>query len=94
MVTALLLTLGCARIFQVVLHSPMLGYANNFDFIKLSSTVGIWLDEPRVDPLAGHPSAPFSHYRSHGKHIKEFRYLSSEVFLVYPAVAAAGPLSE
>jgi len=91
--TALLLVLGCARLFQVVLHSPMLGYANNSDFIKLSSTVGIWLDEPGVDPLAGHPSAPFRHYRSHGKHIEEFRYLSSEVFLAYPAVAASDLLN-
>jgi hypothetical protein len=87
--TPLLLLLGCARIFQVVFHSPMLGYANNFDFIKLSSTVGIWLDEPGVDPFVGHAEAPFSHYRSHGKHIEEFRYRSSETLLVYPAIAAS-----
>src|SRR5438477_13214772 len=87
--TALVLLLGLARSAQVASHSPLLGYANNWDFIKVSSTAGIWVDEPGVDPLPGHPPAPYSHYRSHGSRAPERRYLSSELLLVHPAVAVS-----
>ncbi len=85
----LLLLLGFARLAQVELHEPMLGYANNYDFIKISSTVGLWAEEPGVNPYEGHPSAPVRHYRSHGPRYPEARYLSSELLLVYPAIAVA-----
>src|SRR5450759_5007995 len=71
---------------QVALHSPLFGYANNYDFIKLSSTLGVWPDEPGVNPLEGHWSGPLSHYRTHGERDRGRRYLSSEILLVAPAL--------
>ena len=71
----------------------MLGYANNWDFIKISSTLGIWADEPGVDPTAGHPTAPVSHYRTHSERISELRYLSSELILVYAAILVGDALN-
>src|SRR4030088_117048 len=76
-----LLLIGLCRMSQVTFHKPLLGYANNYDFIKISSTLGVWPDEPGVVPTAGHPSAPLSRYRCHG--IRELRYLSSELIFVY-----------
>lgn len=91
--TAFVLLLGLARMTQVALHSPLLGYGNNWDFIKLSSTVGIWVDEPGVDRYAGHPSGPYSRYRSHGELSVDRRYLSSELLLVYPAIFVSDVLN-
>lgn len=76
-----------------MVHSPLLGYANNYDFIKISSTVGLWVLEPGVDPLAAHPDAPLSHYRFHGPKPERYRYLSSELLLIYPALVAADLLN-
>ena len=84
-----LLGLGLSRTGCLVLHRPLLGYANNYDFIKISSTVGMWADEPSVDPLQPHPAGPYSHYKFHGPKEKGRRYLSSELLLVYPALFAA-----
>src|SRR5215472_8102787 len=89
LIMVLLLLLGFGRLAQVALHVPLLGYANNYDFIKISSTVGLWVDEVGMDPYEGHPSAPFRHYLSHGIRHRESQYLSSELLFVYPAIAFA-----
>jgi hypothetical protein len=70
----------------VVVHWPMLGYANNFDFIKLSGTTGVWVDVPGVDLYKNHPEAPLPLYKSHGRKMSEVRYLSSEVLIVRLAI--------
>src|SRR3954469_13611690 len=85
--TAMVFLLGVARMGSLAIHSPMLGYANNWDFIKLSRTVGIWVDEPGVDPLAAHVPAPYSRYRTHGERDRRGQYLSSELVLLVPAIA-------
>jgi hypothetical protein len=88
-VCALLLLGGALRGVALVTHRPLLGYANNYDFIKISSTVGMWVDEPSADRFAGHASAPYAHYKFHQQKIKSIRYLSSELLLVYTSMAVA-----
>jgi len=85
----LLLAGGFTRLIIVVSHRPMFGFANNYDFIKISSTVGLWVDEPGVDPYESHPSAPLRHFRSHAARELERRYLSSELLAIFAAIPVA-----
>jgi len=93
LLTAALLLIGLGRTAEVVFHKPLLGYANNWDFIKISSTLGVWADEQGVEPTAGHPTTPVSHYRTHGERFRELRYLSSELIFVSVAIVVADVLS-
>jgi hypothetical protein len=86
---ALLLLGGALRTGALVTHRPLLGYANNYDFVKISSTVGMWVDEPSADRFAGHASSPYAHYKFHQQKIKSIRYLSSELIFVYASMAVA-----
>ena len=85
----LLLAGGFTRLVIVVSHRPMFGFANNYDFIKISSTVGLWADEPGLDMYESHPSAPLRHFRSHSTRESERRYLSSELLAVFAAIPVA-----
>src|SRR6185369_18034830 len=65
--SALLLAFGATRLFLLVLHEPMHGYANNYDFIRIESWFHLWPDPAGApedfDPRRQHPSAPISTYR-------------------------------
>lgn len=57
----ILLALGALRLFLLVTHAPLAGYANQYDMIRTSSCVGLW---PAQDgaPTAAHPQAPVARY--------------------------------
>ena len=57
-VSALLVVLTAARMFIVCLSTPIAGYANNYDFLRQSSCMGVWQvydDRPKTSP---HPDRP------------------------------------
>ncbi|GAB2466273.1 hypothetical protein GCM10027082_17330 [Comamonas humi] len=53
---AALVALGLARFFVFSTHTPLLGYPNNFDFLRTSGCVGIWNFDERSE--AFHSPAP------------------------------------
>ena len=57
-----LLFIGAARIAFVAGHSPMAGYANQFDMARTSACVGLWPDLPAPARYAAHRAAPVSRY--------------------------------
>lgn len=63
----LLLVSGSIRIFQVVLHEPLYGYANQSDMGRMQYCFGIWPQQPSINPYAAHLSAPFSFYKMDGE---------------------------
>lgn len=85
-----LLALGALRLALLVGHEPMYGYANNYDFIRVSSWFHLWADPPNppagFDPLAQHPSAPISSYRIDPSVDGERYWLSSDLIFVWTAV--------
>jgi hypothetical protein len=64
---ALLLALGTLRMLAIVLHDPLLGYANQFDMIRTSACVDLYPDLPAAERYAGHPWAPVAHYVPHAR---------------------------
>ena len=38
--------IGIIRMFLVILHSPLLGYANNYDMVRLQACQQIWPSDP------------------------------------------------
>lgn len=89
--SALLLLIGLVRIFTLVLHDPLLGYANQYDMARTSACVDLWPSSPVPERYAAHQSAPLPDYVEHhapGAHC----YRSSAVVFVLGAkllVAAA-----
>lgn len=83
----LLLLLGATRLFLLVLHEPMYGYANNYDFIRVSSWFHLWADpvDPPdgFDPLKQHPAAPISTYRIDPSIDGERFYVTSDLIFVW-----------
>jgi hypothetical protein len=52
----LIFALGLARLFAVVGHTPVLGYANNFDMVRLQACLQVWpAGEPAGDPSFAAP---------------------------------------
>ena len=47
-----------ARACFVVLASPVIGYGNNFDFIRQSSCIGLWESYPDRPKIQAHPEGP------------------------------------
>lgn len=84
-VTLTLLLLGIVRIFATVLHRPIYGYANNFDFYRLAQWYGIGQDG--THPLAPHPSAPIATYVLGGPRLLGNAYVSTEALIVAASVA-------
>jgi hypothetical protein len=64
---AALLALAVLRTLLVVAPTPMRGYANNYDFVRVSGWFDLWAlapaSEPEFDPRAGHHRAPLRCYR-------------------------------
>jgi hypothetical protein len=75
---------GIIRIAALVLHRPMFGYANNFDFYRLAQWYGI-TSEPG-ERLAPHPDAPLVRYLIGERRVPEDAYLSSELVFLVPSV--------
>src|SRR4051794_9070996 len=61
-----LLIIGTARIASVVGHSPMAGYANQFDMARTSACVELWPDLPAPARYGAHRAAPVSRYIEDG----------------------------
>ena len=53
-----LVALTLLKIAAVVFHTPILGYANSYDFVRKSACVGIWQDYPGQPKGAAFPYAP------------------------------------
>src|SRR5262245_19711867 len=60
--TGLLLALGALRMLVLVLHEPMLGYANNGDFARLSAWFDLWPEGGGVNPRIAVPAAPHARW--------------------------------
>lgn len=50
--------LAAVKIFTVVAFSPIMGYANNFDFIRQSSCIGLWQSYEGKPKTSDNPIAP------------------------------------
>ncbi len=83
---ALLLVAGSVRIFQVVLHEPLYGYANQSDMSRIQHCFGIWRDQPGVIPYEGDLSAPYRTYSMGGTRSMSDCYFSSEMLFVAAAM--------
>jgi len=82
----ILVLLGLARAAVVVLHDPMLGYANQYDMNRTSACVGLF---PATDknPGGATPEAPISRYKLDSR--TEGCYMSAEVAIVATTLAVA-----
>ena len=61
LIIGLIVTLTMIKIVTTVFLSPMLGYANNYDFIRQSSCIGIWQsypNQPNKPKTTNNPKAP------------------------------------
>jgi len=74
----LFLFMGIGRIFSLVTHSPVLGYANNYDMIRLQACHQIWPADKFINITAGTPTAPIRRYTLE-KHVDTPCFPSSEL---------------
>jgi len=79
--TVLLLSIGLFRLFEFVLHSPVLAYGNNFDMARIQGCVDVWPDVKGEDIVKKNPSAPYENYR-YNPLIQADCYYSSQLFFV------------
>lgn len=86
--SALLMLLGILRVFQVATHTPMVGYANQFDMIRMHHCFGIWPDRQDINVFAAHFKAPIDSYKMGGPKDPEGCYQSSEKLFVRLGVLA------
>ncbi|MEW6271646.1 MAG: hypothetical protein AB1689_20375, partial [Thermodesulfobacteriota bacterium] len=89
---AALLALAALRMLLVVAPAPMYGYANNYDFIRVSAWFDLWPLPPAgretLDPQAQHPSAPLRCYRIDHDVTSYIRYPTAELAFVWLALRA------
>ncbi|MCP4348950.1 MAG: hypothetical protein GY795_26010 [Desulfobacterales bacterium] len=71
-----LLCYGAVRILFITAHSPMYGYSNNYDFIRLEAFHGLY---PANGAKGQHLEAPISDYKLTGPINHHFFFLSSEM---------------
>jgi hypothetical protein len=55
-----LVLLTAAKVFSVAIHKPVLGYGNNWDFIRQSSCIGIYPAYEALPRGSAHPSGPYN----------------------------------
>jgi hypothetical protein len=79
-----LLLIGGLRVALLVAHTPVYGYANNYDFERLANWHGL-RDVPG-EPLQAHPEAPIRHYWIDAGAAGDHAYVSSELLFLEPAV--------
>jgi len=62
-IVLLVSVLGIARGAALLLHEPLLAYANSYDEVRYSACFDLYPDRPReIPPTDNSPWAPFSHY--------------------------------
>lgn len=87
---AALLALAVLRTLLVVAPTPMRGYANNYDFVRVSGWFDLWAlapaSEPEFDPRAGHHRAPLRCYRIDPSITTHIRYPTTELGFVWLAL--------
>lgn len=64
----LLLGLAIGRIASLVMHEPLLAYANNYDMIRVQACHQVWPADDGVSITQGTPEAPLRHY-TFNKHV-------------------------
>jgi len=90
-----LLIAGFVRIGALVLHDPVLGYANQFDEGRTSACIGLWPDLPEPARYEAHREAPVARYVEGARRLPEC-YASTEVvfagasMLAWRTAVAAG----
>src|SRR5699024_3446732 len=62
-IISLLLGIGVFRIFSLVLHDPVLGYANQSDMIRVQSCHYFWPLDSNIAPGQPTPRAPLKDYK-------------------------------
>lgn len=85
---AVLLLGGCWRLLGLVLHDPLLGYANNHDMIRLQACHQLWPADPAIRPGASTPTAPLELYARHTL-LDQPCLTSSELLFTGLGIAAA-----
>jgi hypothetical protein len=92
-ITAALCALAVVRLLLVATPAPMLGYANNYDFIRVAGWFDLWPAPPDgetgFDPRAQHPRAPLRCYRIDHTITTDIRYPTSELGFVWLALRVA-----
>lgn len=78
LIACLFLFTGISRIFSLVTNDPVLGYANNYDMIRLQACHQIWPADKFIDSTVGTPSAPIRRYTLE-KHVDTPCFPSSEL---------------
>jgi len=84
--TYAIIALTLIKIIAVVFLSPLMGYANNYDFLRQSSCVGIWqsyLDKPKT---SSNPEAPVNSLVFDGH--KDNGLCMKSIDNVFPLIAA------
>ena len=79
----LIVGLTLLKIAAVVFHSPIFGYANNYDFVRKSACVGIWQNQLGRDKTANHPEAPVNNLIFDGDRINPLCAKSSDNFFAH-----------
>lgn len=75
--------IGILRMFLVVLHAPLLGYANNFDMVRLQACQQIWPSDPDIQPGTRTYERPLDEYRFDKNLNLGACYPSSELLFTY-----------
>lgn len=83
-----ILCMGIGRIFNLVLHDPVIAYANSYDMIPLQACHQIWPAVPGVDIRSGTPAAPLRPY-SITQHVDTPCQPSSELLFTWTAIKLA-----
>jgi hypothetical protein len=83
-----LLGLGSVRMALLLFHTPMLGFANNWDMTRLQACVGIWPDgvTPRDHFVYETPYKIFTLEEKRDAFDQDYCVISSQLLLIQPAV--------
>ena len=55
------------KMLVVVFSNPILGYANNHDFLRQSSCVGLWQNYQNKPKISANPERPINKLRAYTK---------------------------
>lgn len=83
---AVLAIAGIVRLAAVVLHEPMLAFANQYDMIRTGACVGLYPDVPGDERFSASPAAPLERYRL-GSPVAEACYPGTEAAIAAIVVA-------
>ncbi len=84
--TYVVIVLALIKITMVVFANPLMGYANNYDFLRQSSCVGIWQSYPDKPKTASNPEAPVNSLIFDGH--KDDSLCMKSIDNIFPAIAA------